>query len=234
MRKQWLFYLKLLGTQSSAVFFALFVVYGGTYAIASRAQTIAHNSLENTQSVLPSSTITPTAPNAADTIISLPTITPIPTIKPTTIPTQVVEKPTSAPPPVALSSAGANLSAIEQEMVTLINQKRGSLPALVVNAQLVEAARRESRDNASKGNVNDCSHTGSDGSNFATRAKDVGYTGFASGETIGCGHQSAQAIVDGWWNSPGHHDILTNGQITTIGVGWVAGNQTAQSAVVGY
>lgn len=118
-------------------------------------------------------------------------------------------------------------------MVTLINQKRGGLPALSVNAQLTEAARRESRDNSKRGSVGDCSHTGTDGSNFTSRAKDAGYSGFAHGETIGCGHQSAQAIVDAWWNSPGHHAILTNGEITMIGVGWESSNFTAQTAVVG-
>ena len=29
------------------------------------------------------------------------------------------------------------------------------------------------------------------------------------GEAVGCGYTTAQSVVDGWWNSPGHYAVLT-------------------------
>lgn len=132
------------------------------------------------------------------------------------------------------NTGGGGGSGIEGEIIQLINQRRGQdgLLALSYNAALTQAARRQSRDNSSRGSVGECSHTGSDGSDFVRRSSEAGYNAF--GETVGCGHSSAQSIVDAWWNSPPHKAILTNASIKVIGVGWAQDKHSAQTALVGF
>ncbi len=153
----------------------------------------------------------PTTPPIPPTSRPLSTVRPLPTA--TTAPVQ-------NPPP----STGND--SLEEQTIALINQRRqeAGLGSLTKNAYLTAAARKHSADMTSKGF---CSHTGSDGSDPNKRARDAGYPGNPYGETIGCGHQTAQSIVNGWWESPGHKEILTNGGIRSIGVGWVGSNQTA-------
>ncbi len=184
-------------------------------------QTFASNQFGTTHQTTPTQEIFPSVS---------PTLTPTPTTispSPTKIfyPT-VTEQQTS---PVSPQSSLAS------EMITLINSKRQSmgLSQLTFNAALTKAAERIGDDNAHRGALGDCSHTGSDGADFVRRAAEAGYTGAATGETVGCGHTSAQSIVDAWWNSPGHYGILTSAEITTVGAAWVVGNHTAQAVVVG-
>ncbi|MBM3119700.1 CAP domain-containing protein [Candidatus Shapirobacteria bacterium] len=154
--------------------------------------------------------------------------TPTPTLvteppqpSPTPIPTEPSLPPTATPPPVI-----GNLTQQEQDIVSLINQRRQAmgLGQLAVNFQLVAAARGHSRDMAEHGL---CSHSGSDGSTPLSRAQAAGFTGRLYGETVGCGYPTPQAIVDGWWGSPGHKAVLTNSGVTLIGVGWYNRYQTA-------
>lgn len=156
---------------------------------------------------------TPTATKA-------PTETPRPTNTPTSTPFPTV---TPLPPPNVLTSE-------EETIVELVNQRRSEMGRgrLSVNFQLVHAARRHSRDLAEKGR---CGHTGSDGSDPWQRAIEAGYTGVLYGETVGCGYTTPQAVIDGWWSSPPHREILTNPSVTHIGVGWWDSRQTA---LVGY
>lgn len=156
---------------------------------------------------------TPTATRA-------PTETPRPTNTPTPTPFPTV---TPLPPQNVLTSE-------ERATIDLINQRRNELGrgTLTVNYQLVHAARRHSRDLAERGR---CGHTGSDDSDPWRRAKEAGYRGQLYGETVGCGYTTPQAVVDGWWSSPPHREILTNVSVTQIGVGWWDRRQTA---LVGY
>lgn len=161
-----------------------------------------------------------------------PTLTPTPTHIASPFPTLIVLPTITEQQTSPITSSQSSLAS---EMIKLINSKRQSmgLSELVLNAALSKAAYRIADDNAHRGALGDCGHTGSDGADFVRRAAEVGYAGVVTGETVGCGHVSAQSIVDAWWNSPGHYGILTSAEITTAGAAWVAGNHTAQAVVVG-
>ncbi len=154
--------------------------------------------------------------------LALPTVAPTrtPTSRPTTIPTKAPTSiPTLAPTSAPAASAVSNLSGLESQTVTLINdeRKRQGLGELGVDGALTTAARRHAKDMCDHNNF---SHTGTDGSNFTTRSKDAGYGGFAVGEVIGWNHTSAESIFNGWMGSPPHKEILMKGDISKIGVGW--------------
>ena len=155
-------------------------------------------------------------------ILSRPTDRVLPTTRPTTVPTV---RPTTAPQP----SDNISITALERDTINLINQRRkaAGVGELAINGALTQAARRHSADMSSHGS---CNHTGSDGSDFVKRTNDAGYKQ-AYGETLACRLTTAQAAVDGWWNSPPHKAILTNGGVKNIGLGWGGSYATA---VVGY
>jgi uncharacterized protein YkwD len=64
------------------------------------------------------------------------------------------------------------------------------------------------------------SHTGSGGSTFVSRANAAGYAE-PSSENIAWGYRSAQDVVGGWMNSPGHRANILNCKSTAVGVGVV-------------
>lgn len=166
-------------------------------------------------------------PGPLPTAINQPTSRPQPTGAPTSVPTV---RPTSSPS--GGGSGGGRQTgnaSLEQQTVDEINRRRKEvgLRELRVNSQLTQAARVHSADMSAK---NECGHIGSDGSKPSDRVKDAGYSGRAYGETVSCWARTPQQAVDGWWGSPPHHAILTNGTITEIGLGWV---NTHQTAVVG-
>jgi len=152
------------------------------------------------------------------------------------LPTPFPTRPRAAAPTQTSDNSNVSLSTLEQQTITLINQKRAAegKSKLAVNGALTQAARILSADNASRSGIGQCSHFGSDGADFIKRAKQAGYSGTPYGETIGCAHNSAESIVNGWWSSPPHHAILTNSQVKYIGVGWKSANHSAQTAVVGF
>lgn len=51
------------------------------------------------------------------------------------------------------------------------------------------------------------------------RAKDCGFNGTAWGENIAWGYPSAQSVVSGWLNSPGHRANIEGASYTQTGVG---------------
>jgi uncharacterized protein YkwD len=107
----------------------------------------------------------------------------------------------------------------EQQTMDLINQRRAGLGLVTLNVDpaLSRAARRHSYD---IGPLGLCQHDGTDGSSPWDRASEAGYTGFAMGEVVGCNYQTPQAVVDAWWASPGHHDVLVDPNARDIGCGW--------------
>ena len=64
------------------------------------------------------------------------------------------------------------------------------------------------------------SHTGRGGSNFVSRAKAAGYA-HPSAENIAWGYRSAEDVVTGWMNSPGHRTNILNCRSKTVGTGAV-------------
>ncbi|GAA3449881.1 CAP domain-containing protein [Dactylosporangium matsuzakiense] len=129
--------------------------------------------------------------------------------KPVTTPTTT---PTTAP-------VTTSPSTVETEVVTLTNNFRtaNGCGALRIDTRLVTAARDHSADMVTK---NFFDHTGSNGSNFVQREEAAGYTkGGASAENIAWGYRTAQDVVNGWINSPGHRANMLNCQSVAVGVG---------------
>jgi len=68
------------------------------------------------------------------------------------------------------------------------------------------------------------SHTGSDGSNLATRVLRAGYRHWiAIGENVAMGYRSPLEVVQGWMESPGHRENLLSSRFREIGVAYVEG-----------
>jgi len=110
----------------------------------------------------------------------------------------------------------------------LVNRERAKrgISVLQRDDDLDQAARRHSRDMVR----NDVfSHTGTDGSGLADRARAAGFalTGkWSLGETLGWGSgtlSTPQALVGEWLDSPPHRRILLDRTFTEIGAGIVAG-----------
>jgi uncharacterized protein YkwD len=108
---------------------------------------------------------------------------------------------------------------LEQEVAGLINQYRRSkgLPEVTLVAELIQAARRHSRDMA---NNDFFSHTGSDGSNAGQRMRDAGYDWATWGEIIAGGYSTAAGAVNAWKNSSGHNAIMLSSSYEDFGVGY--------------
>ncbi|WP_281892484.1 CAP domain-containing protein [Phytohabitans aurantiacus] len=105
----------------------------------------------------------------------------------------------------------------ESEVVRLTNDARAKHGCSAVRQEnrLMTSTRRHSADMARN---NFFSHTGSDGSDFSTRAKRLGYV-HAMSENIAKGHPSARAVVDGWLRSEPHRRAILDCGAKAVGVG---------------
>ena len=149
----------------------------------------------------------------------------------------VAQKPAPTAPtaqPVASAPATQNagsISNIEQQVLTLTNQERAKsgLKALSTDSALMNSAREKSAD-MSKNNY--FSHTSPTlGSPFdQMKAKGIQYK--AAAENIAMGQQTANEVVKGWMESPGHRANIMNGSYTHIGIGYDAnGNYWTQQFI---
>lgn len=116
------------------------------------------------------------------------------------------------------------LNAFEAEVIQLVNNERvkNGCSALSPNPFLRQAAYLHSRD---MGDNLFFDHTGSDGSNFVTRARRAGYGGSPRGENIAAGYGSPAAVMSGWMNSTGHRNNILSCTTTEIGVGYYQAGQ---------
>jgi len=138
----------------------------------------------------------------------------------------------SAPPPAPAPSGSSSL---EEVVVQLINQKRGSgvscggtfyppVVSLTVDPHLATSARGHSQDMAAN---NYFSHTSLDGRTFDQRIFQAGYNGgYPIGENIAAGQSSAQAVVDAWMQSLGHCQNIMNGAFRVIGIGYASSSSS--------
>lgn len=101
----------------------------------------------------------------------------------------------------------------------MINQERANqgLGPLAAQGQLAAAARIHSQDMACN---NFFSHTGSDGSTFASRIYAQGYGFSAAGENLYAGGGAADAFY-AWMNSAGHRANMLNPGYTEAGIGYI-------------
>ncbi len=109
--------------------------------------------------------------------------------------------------------------AIISHVLSIINKQRtqAGLLGLRLHSRLTAAAQAHSKDMAW---CNFLSHIGSDGSSFAERIRRHGYSFSASGENVAFGFTSAQQVVQGWMNSPGHRANILNPKYKDIGIGY--------------
>ncbi|MEM7591047.1 MAG: CAP domain-containing protein [Cyanobacteria bacterium P01_A01_bin.83] len=105
------------------------------------------------------------------------------------------------------------------QVLELTNAERAKagLNPLRLDNQLSQAAQGHSD---SMGEDDFFSHTGADGSTAFDRIKDTGYVYSTAGENIAAGQRTAQQVVEGWMNSPGHRANILNADYTEIGIGY--------------
>jgi len=135
----------------------------------------------------------------------------------------------SSPGPSGPGSNPGNASAEEQEVFNLTNQERqnAGVSELSWCDALAALARAHSHDMCKRDFFDHVNPEGEDPS-ARGRAGHAGeftfdpcvpspYSGVA--ENIAYGYQSAQQVMQGWMNSPGHRANILNSNYTHIGVG---------------
>ena len=168
------------------------------------------------------------APTVAPTEVptSEPTVNPTaaPTVKPTAAPTTApTAAPTTAPtakPTVAPTQAPSTESAMEREVLELVNKVRAEngLGALTWAEDVARVARAHSSDMI---NRNFFSHTNPDGLSPFDRLKNNGISYRTAAENIAYGQKTAEAVMNSWMNSSGHRANILNKNVKEIGVGAV-------------
>jgi uncharacterized protein YkwD len=127
-------------------------------------------------------------------------------------------------------------SSVRARVVELVNTARSrgrkcgserfaAAPALGVSRQLNEAATDHARDMARRKYFE---HRGRDGSQPKDRVLSAGYRPRLSGENIAYGPESAEEVVAGWLDSPGHCANIMDPRFQDIGVGLATGRKRGQ------
>jgi uncharacterized YkwD family protein len=174
-----------------------------------------------TKAPTPAPTAAPTAaptkaPTAAPTAAPTKAPTPAPTAAPTAAPTKA---PTAAPTKAPTPAPTGNMSALEQQMISLVNKDRAAngLPALRFDAGLRAGALKHSQDMSAN---NYFSHTSPTYGSFSARIKASGVSYRTAGENIALYNnvEKAQAAL---MNSEGHRANILNPSFTRIGIGIV-------------
>ncbi|MER6570432.1 CAP domain-containing protein [Streptomyces sp. NPDC001093] len=156
---------------------------------------------------------------------STPQATASPTHRPTAHPSTSTKAAAPTPRPTAAPSTAtptptpsATASGVTARVVQLVNAERAKVGCrpLTVNAELTKAAQAHSADMAAHQNM---SHTGSDGSSPGDRITRAGYSWSAYGENVAYGYATADQVMTGWMNSPGHRANILDCSFQEIGVG---------------
>lgn len=116
-----------------------------------------------------------------------------------------------------------NISSVESEVLKLVNierQKQGLSP-LKLSSELSKVAKIKSQDMADK---NYFSHNSPTYGSPFDMMKQFGIKYTTAGENIAKGYSSAQAVMNGWMNSPGHKANILSSNFGTLGVGYVEKN----------
>ncbi len=111
-------------------------------------------------------------------------------------------------------------SSMASQVVDLVNQERAKagLSPLTAVSNLNSFAQTRSTEL-----VTVFDHVRPDGSNPLTAVFGLGNYSTA-GENIAMGYSSAQAVMEGWMNSPGHRANILSANFTSIGVGCYSSN----------
>ena len=125
---------------------------------------------------------------------------------------------------------------VRARVVELVNEARSharrcgrerfaAAPPLSVSRQLNDAAAGHARDMVRRKFFE---HRGSDGSQPKDRVARAGYKPRLTGENIALGPESAEEVVAGWLDSPGHCANIMDSRFREIGVGLAAGKKRGQ------
>ena len=118
-----------------------------------------------------------------------------------------------------------SVSSLERQVVALVNQERAAygLSPLTLSTDLSDGARLKSQD------MRDNRYFDHNSPTYGTpfeMMRSLGITYRAAAENIAMGYRTAEAVVDGWMNSPGHRANILSDKYTEIGVGHVDGYWT--------
>ncbi len=104
------------------------------------------------------------------------------------------------------------------DIIDLSNQSRDSfgLDPLQINTALMNAAQMKAEDMAAQHYF---AHTAPDGTVAWDYLNDVGYKYSKAGENLAITNEDAQAVVNGWLNSPTHRDNLLSTDYADFGIG---------------
>lgn len=181
----------------------------------------------------PSPEVTPPTEKPTPPVTEVPKPAPQPEQKPdvTPVPTPPTKPVPEVKPDPTPDQGQVSASQIEQAVLTLTNAERqkAGLKPLQMDDKLMKSARAKSADMASK---NYFSHTSPTYGSPFDQMKANGITYRAAAENIAMGQRSAEEVVKGWMESPGHRqNILTPG-FTHIGIGYDArGNYWTQQFI---
>ena len=157
-----------------------------------------------------SSTGSTSSTTASTTTTTAPTTTAPPPTTTTTrpAPTTTRPAPTTTPP---------GSSTPVDQVVALTNDARADVGCqpLTVDDKLTTAAQLHAEDMSAR---NYMEHVNPEGMDPQDRAAAQGFTD-PVGENIAMGYPDAQAVMDGWMNSPGHRANIENCDYRTLGVG---------------
>jgi uncharacterized protein YkwD len=130
--------------------------------------------------------------------------------------------PPAAPKP-APSTAAPGQGGVTAQVVTLTNAERAKAGcgALTVNSTLTAVAQAHSQDMATH---NYFDHNSQDGRTPFDRMTAAGYRYSTAAENIAAGQRTAQDVMTGWMNSPGHKANILNCALREIGVGYATGS----------
>jgi uncharacterized protein YkwD len=137
----------------------------------------------------------------------------------------------------ALHAIPGNQAATAQQVLALVNAARSTARrcgrerfiathALRLNSTLNKAALRHAEDMATHSRME---HEGSDGSTPAQRITRQGYHWKAVGENVAAGAGTAEEVVAGWLDSPGHCANIMSPQFTEMGVGFAVNMRDEQA-----
>jgi len=139
--------------------------------------------------------------------------------------TRTVQSRVTAPTPRPPTSSGQQISEIELGIHRLVNEERqkAGIKHLVLVTKLSAIARSHSLDMAENNYFSHKSLAGLSPSHRAQAAEFVCVGSYYSGvgENISLGRRTAEQIVDGWMNSPGHRKNILNTRYIKEGVGVV-------------
>ncbi|MCK9895536.1 CAP domain-containing protein [Frankia sp. AgB32] len=130
----------------------------------------------------------------------------------------------AAPAPAGPLDDGTGSTPMLAQVVALTNaeRERVGLHPLSVDPTLAAAADAHSRDMAARGFF---AHTSPDGRSVSDRVVALGYRYSRVAENIAAGQTSAEEVVTGWMNSPGHRANILIPQLRQIGVGYATGGE---------